>query len=75
MEGAIAEYRTAIRLQPDHADAHSNLGCALQAKDDLDGAITEWRTALHLQPDHADAQRNLDIALMALPLFSRQPKR
>ena len=27
---AIAEFRTAIRLQPDHAEAHCNLGISLQ---------------------------------------------
>jgi eukaryotic-like serine/threonine-protein kinase len=42
---AIAEYRAAIRLQPDFASAHYNLGLALQLRGDLDGALVELRTA------------------------------
>jgi tetratricopeptide (TPR) repeat protein len=38
-DGAIAEYREAIRHAPNYADAHNNLGFALAAKGDLDGAI------------------------------------
>ena len=56
LDGAIAEYRTALRLRPDYATAHHNLGDALRAKGDLDGAIAEYRTAVHLQPDFAETQ-------------------
>ena len=64
LEGAISEYRTALRLQPDVPQTHYNLGNALYAKADLDGAITEWRTTLHLPAvHHADAHHNLAVAL------------
>ena len=48
---AIAEYREAIRLKPDFAEAHNNLGNALQAKGKLDEAIAEYREAIRLKPD------------------------
>jgi len=31
-DGAIREYREAIRLKPDYAEAHSSLGNALSAR-------------------------------------------
>ncbi len=41
LDGAIGEFREAIRLKPDYADAHYSLGYALQGKGDDDGAIAE----------------------------------
>ena len=63
LEGAIAEYRTAIRLKPDDANAHNSLGGALYLKGDLDGAIVEHRTAIRAKPDHALAHNNLGFML------------
>jgi tetratricopeptide (TPR) repeat protein len=63
VEEAIAEYRTAIRLQPDLALAHSKLGLALSAQGKVEEAIAEYRTAIRLQPDLALAHNNLGNAL------------
>jgi tetratricopeptide (TPR) repeat protein len=63
LEGAIAEYRTALRLNPNHANAHYNLGVVLQSKRDLEGAIAEYRAALRLNPSHATAHYNLGVVL------------
>ena len=41
MDGAVAEYREALRLNPNNAAAHNNLGAALGEKGDWDGAIAE----------------------------------
>lgn len=57
--------REAIRLKPDDAEAHYNLGVALRARADLDGAITEYREAIRLKPDDAETHYNLGIALRA----------
>jgi tetratricopeptide (TPR) repeat protein len=47
----FTEYREAIRLKPDFADAHYSLGYALlQGKGDNDGAIAELREAIRLKP-------------------------
>jgi len=62
-DGAIAEYREALRLNPDYALAHYNLGLALRYKGDLDGAIAEFRNATRLQPDYAPAHYGLGLAL------------
>ena len=39
LDEAIAAYRQAIRLKPDYAEAHSNLGNALKDMGQLDEAI------------------------------------
>lgn len=49
-DGAIAEYREALRLNPNYDTVHNNLGIALGHKGDTDGAIAEYREALRLNP-------------------------
>ena len=63
LDEAIAEYRTAIRLQPDYATLHDNLGAALERQGKLDEAIAEYRTAIRIQPDFANAHNNLGTRL------------
>src|SRR5262249_18718689 len=57
-------YREAIRLRPDYASAHYNLGLALRGKQDLDGAVVAFQEAIRLQPDFAYAHNNLGHTLM-----------
>jgi tetratricopeptide (TPR) repeat protein len=61
-DGAIAQYREAIRLNPDYAEAHTGLGMALHRKRDWDGAIREEREAIRLNPDLAEAHAELGSA-------------
>ena len=63
LDGAIAEYRQALRLKPRDAKAHYELGLALKAKGDLDGAISEYREAIRLEPTLAEAHVNIGSAL------------
>ncbi len=49
LPGAIAACREAIRLRPDDAEAHSNLGVALAGSGDLPGAIAAYREAIQLR--------------------------
>ena len=58
-DGAIAELREAVRLNPNNDMAHNNLGAALENKGDLDGGIAEYREALRLNPDNELAHVNL----------------
>jgi tetratricopeptide (TPR) repeat protein len=60
---AIDECEEAIRLRPDYAAAHANLGNALHAVGRLDEAMVEWHKAIRLQPDLAEARNNLGSAL------------
>ena len=65
LDRAVAAYRTAIRLKPDYAWAHSKLGVALAGQGKVDEAVAAYRTAIRLKPDDAIAHSNLGRALAA----------
>jgi predicted O-linked N-acetylglucosamine transferase (SPINDLY family) len=52
-------YRRALALQPDLAQAHSNLGTALEQTGQFEEAVAEYRTALRLKPDLVETHYNL----------------
>jgi len=60
----LAELREAIRLKPDHADAHFALGVELYTSGSIAEGIAELREAIRLKPDHADGRYHLAMALM-----------
>ena len=73
---ALAEWDTAIRLDPAYAprlkqpmaEAHNNLGVILTgAPGRLPEAISHFEAALRLAPDYADAHYNLGVALSNIP--------
>lgn len=59
LDAAIREYREALRLRPQYAELHYNLGNALYDRGDLDEATTQYGEALHLKPDYPEAHYNL----------------
>jgi Flp pilus assembly protein TadD len=62
--GARAEFREALRLQPDLTQARFSLGTALYLSGDVDSAIDAYRTVVRQQPDLAHAHLSLGTALM-----------
>ena len=54
-----------LRLKPDSAESHSNLGDALRCQGQADAAIAELREAIRLKPDLAEAHNNLGLAFSA----------
>lgn len=56
---AIAHFRAAIELQPDHIPAHNNLANALHAAGDVDAALDIARQTVALAPDRAVLHNNL----------------
>jgi protein O-mannosyl-transferase len=72
---AIAECQKALKIKPDFAAAHNNLGAALvETQRDGDGArrqtgavdeaIVHYRKAVQIKPDFAQAWSNLGTALL-----------
>src|SRR5260370_19729732 len=60
---AIDYLNRALRLKPDFAAAHNNLGFALQRQGKLGEAEASLRQALRLKPDYAEAHNSLGVAL------------
>ena len=63
LQQAEAAYRQLLTIEPNHADAHNNLGVVLKRRGDLDGAIAEYREAIRLAPHYALPRHNLVHAL------------
>ena len=59
----MAEYRAALAIDPDYAEAHYNLGNALLIRGRVPAAVAEYRRALAIRPDFAKARHNLEIVL------------
>lgn len=63
MARAEAHFRDSLRLNPDSAPAHYNLGITLSAERRFDEAAAQFREALQLDPDHAGSHNNLGAML------------
>lgn len=61
-ERARTAYERALQLDPDHVDAHVNLGCLLHEIGELAGAEACYRAALALRP--ADVTARFDLAVV-----------
>ncbi len=61
-EATIA-YAKALELEPEHADAHVNLGRLLQLAGQMNDAAQHYRDALRHAPTHATAAFNLGTLL------------
>jgi tetratricopeptide (TPR) repeat protein len=61
--GAIAAYEAALKLEPDNAGAHSNLGAALVRLGRYDQAIPHYRKAIAIDPANPLFPFNLALAI------------
>jgi len=59
LEAAVAAYRKAIQIDPNHSNVHNNLGFILAEQGNLEEAITEFQTAIQLDPNYAKAYHGL----------------
>ena len=53
-------------MNPDYAEAHTNLGLAVKDQGKPDEAVDCFRRAVELKPNYAEAYNNLGIALKDL---------
>jgi tetratricopeptide (TPR) repeat protein len=63
IEEAVAQYKQALRFNPDYAAAHCNLGNALAQTGKIEEAIAHYEQALRIKPDYAEAHNDLGTAL------------
>jgi Flp pilus assembly protein TadD len=56
---AIDEYKEALRITPNSADAHNNLAAALAQMGRVSEAIEQVKAALRIDPNNVDARNNL----------------
>ncbi len=64
-DAVAAAFSSAIRLQPDFAEAHNNLGLVYLQSGDDPRAIAAFREAIRHRPDFAGAHANLGATLTA----------
>jgi tetratricopeptide (TPR) repeat protein len=66
VDEAIHHLQQALRANPDYAEAHDNMGLALQMSGRFEDAVASHRAALRLEPTFAEAHNNLGTALQGL---------
>ena len=63
---AVEQFRKALAIKYDYADAHYNLGYALARQGNLEQAIHYFRESLRLEPKSLKTLNNLGVALVLL---------
>jgi Flp pilus assembly protein TadD len=63
---AAAQYKGALEHDPGSAEAHNNLGVALEGLGRLAEAVAHFEEAVRLKPGFAEAGANLAKAKIAL---------
>ena len=53
-----------LRLRPEYAEAHNNIGLVFAQNGDDEKAGNEFREAVRIRPDYADAHANLGAVLL-----------
>jgi tetratricopeptide (TPR) repeat protein len=63
---AIKELQQAVKINPNYAEAHYELGVLYQEKEDHASAVQELQQAIRINPDYADAHFRLGILYQVL---------
>src|SRR5208337_3725750 len=54
-----------LELEPGYAQAHNNLGNALQAQGRFDEALASYLRALHFKPDYSEVYDHMGLVLQS----------
>ncbi len=73
-EGAITEYREALRIDPKNANAHYNFGWALEQTGSLREALQEYRDAYEISPQNPVFQTAYERLTKQANLPAESPK-
>jgi|GEM_PF-4235629 len=60
----IDHYLQVLRIRPDYARAHNNIGIIHTRTGDIAGAIASFREAVRIDPDYDLARKNLEWVLL-----------
>ena len=56
---ALADFTAALRINPDNAHAHNNIGMMLEKMGRSEEAVCHFKKALQIKPGYMDAAKNL----------------
>jgi len=59
MPEAMEHYEEALRIKPDYAEAHYNLGVALYQAGRVSEAVEQFEQVLRINPNDVEARNNL----------------
>ena len=60
---ALSIWENVLKVSPDNARAHNNMGIALRLQGRLDEAMSHYRRSIQLAPDYADVHNNIGALL------------
>ena len=63
LEAAIEYYQKILKLKPDYAEVHSNLGILFKQQGNLSAAVNSLQQAVKIKPDLVEAYCNLGAVL------------
>jgi len=66
LDEALLKYKKAVRLKPDHLEAHAKIADILIVQNKIDEVELRYKRILALRPDQADVHYNLGMALQKL---------
>jgi tetratricopeptide (TPR) repeat protein len=62
LDGALADYGTALRYNPGYPEALNDRGIVRYLRGDVAGALADYDAAIRVRPDYADAYANRGLA-------------
>ena len=74
LDSAVDNYKKAILLNPDYAEAHLNLGNAYEDLSQFDNTILSYQKAITLNPNYSEAYNNLGNVYQNLHQFENAIK-
>lgn len=63
LDEAVTHFSEALRVRPDFAEAHYNMGNVLAQQGKLNEAISHFIRVLQIKPNYAEAHNNIGIAM------------